>query len=215
MRANMITSADGGASIGGRSGPLGGVADRMVFAVLRSLTDVILVGAGTARAERYRPVRESEVWASLRVGRPLTPPVAVVTRSLDLDSCSRLLTDSPAYARTIVLTTAAAPAHRREALAESATVLVVGESEVDPSLAIAALADLGHRQILTEGGPHLLGQFVAVGLLDDLCLTVSPVLAGAEAGRIVAGPALHAASQLNLAHVLADDGYLLCRYVRA
>jgi riboflavin biosynthesis pyrimidine reductase len=187
----------------------------MVFGVLRSLADVILVGAGTARTERYRPVRDTEVWTSLRVDRPPTPTIAVVTRSLDLERCSRLLTDAPEHARTIVLTTAAAPAHRRAALAESATVVVAGESEVDPALAISALADLGHRQILTEGGPHLLGQFIATSLLDDLCLTISPVLAGAEAGRIVAGPALHAAGQLNLAHVLADDGYLLCRYVRA
>jgi riboflavin biosynthesis pyrimidine reductase len=214
IRANMIASTDGGATIGGRSAQLGSPADRMLFAVLRSLADVIVVGAGTARAERYRPVRDSEVWASLRAGRPPTPAIAVVTRSLDLDGCSRLLTDAPAHARTIVLTTSAAPAERRAALSECATVVVAGRSEVDPATAISALADLGHRHILTEGGPRLLGQFVAAGLLDDLCLTISPVLAGADAGRIVAGPPLPAAAKLNLRHVLADDGYLLCRYLR-
>jgi riboflavin biosynthesis pyrimidine reductase len=215
VRANMVASADGGASVGGRSGPLGGPADRMVFGVLRSLADVIVVGAGTARTERYRPVRESEVWAGLRDGRPPTPAIAVVTRSLDLDSCSRLLTDAPAFARTIVLTTSDAPKQRRSALAGSATVLDVGRSAVDPARAISALADLGCRQILTEGGPHLLGQFISAGVLDELCLTISPVLAGPEPGRIVAGPGLQEPSQLHLAHVLADDGTLLCKYVRA
>jgi riboflavin biosynthesis pyrimidine reductase len=215
VRANMIASADGGAVVDGRSGPLGGPADRMVFAVLRSLADVIVVGAGTARTERYRPVRERDVWASLRGGRPPTPPIAVITRSLDLDKCSRLLTDAPASARTIVLTTSDASAQRRSVLARSATVLDVGRSTVDPARAISALADLGYRQVLTEGGPHLLGQFIAAGVLDELCLTISPVLAGPEPGRIVAGPGLQAPEQLHLAHVLADDGSLLCKYVRA
>lgn len=216
VRANMVASLDGAAALDGRSGRLSGPADRIVFAVLRSLADVIMVGAGTARVERYRPVRDTEVWAGLRAGLPPTPAIAVVTASLDIDACARLLTQAPAHAKTIVLTTADAPAERRAAIDGQAIVVVAGQHRVDPARAVASLADLGYRNILVEGGPHLLGQIAGSGLLDELCLTISPVLAGGEPGRIVAGQAVGAAGRrLSLAHVLADEGYLLCKYVRA
>ena len=159
-------------------------------------------------------------WAWLRTGRAPSPPIAVVTRRLDLDLESPLLTGSPEHARTIVITTEAAPPARRAAVAASAELIVAGRASVDIVAAVAALAGRGHRRILTEGGPYLLSQIIEAGLLDDLCLTLSPVLAGPGAGRIVAdvGP-LHEpggvdARPLSLAHVLADDGHLLCRYVR-
>jgi len=223
LRANMVTSLDGAATVGGRSGGLSGGADQQVFALLRALADVIVVGAGTARAEGYRPVRprtEGVRWAWLREGRPPSPPIAVVTRRLDLDLGSPLLASSPADARTIVITTEAAPPGRREAAAAAADVIVAGRESVDIQAAVAALAGRGYRQILTEGGPHLLGQIIEAGLLDELCLTISPLLAGPGAGRIVAGPgpahpgAAAGAHQLGLAHVLAEDGHLICRYVR-
>jgi riboflavin biosynthesis pyrimidine reductase len=217
VRANMVASADGGVSLNGRSGGLSGPADHMVFGVLRSLADVILVGAGTARTEHYRPVRDTEVWADLRSGRPPTPAIAVVTGSVDLAGCTRLLTDAPAHARTIVVTTAAAPAERCAAVDGQANVIVAGQQRVDAARVVAALADLGHRNILVEGGPSLLGQIAAADLLDELCLTISPVLAGGEPGRIIGGDQANGAAdhQLNLAHVLADESYLLCRYLRA
>jgi riboflavin-specific deaminase-like protein len=220
VRANMVASVDGAATVQGQSGGLSGEADRQVFSVLRSLADVILAGAGTARAERYRPVRDTEAWAELREGRTPTPPIAVVTRSLDLDTESRLLTEAPRHARTIVLTTEAAPADRRAAAARHADVVVAGHDLVSPEAVVGALAERGHRRILIEGGPHLLGQVAAAGLLDELCLTLSPLLAGGRAGRILAAGATGgddipaAQAGLSLAHVLADSGYLLCRYVR-
>jgi riboflavin biosynthesis pyrimidine reductase len=224
LRANMIASLDGAATAGGRSGSLSGEADRQVFAMLRALTDVIVVGAGTARVEGYRPVRpgqEGTRWAWLREGRTPSPPIAVVTRRLDLDLASPLLTASPADARTIVITTEAAPIGRREAAAATADVVIAGRENVDVQAAVQALADRGHRRILTEGGPHLLGQFIDADLLDDLCLTFSPLLAGPGAGRIAAGldlpqqPGGARVRRLTLVHVLAaDGGYLLCRYAR-
>ena len=103
----------------------------------------------------------------------------------------------------------------------AADVIVAGRESVDIRAAIGALAGRGHRQILTEGGPYLLNQIIEAGLLDELCLTISPVLAGPGAGRLVAGPGpLHppggdaGAHELRLAHVLAEDGHLLCRYLR-
>jgi riboflavin biosynthesis pyrimidine reductase len=224
LRANMVSSLDGAATVGGRSGGLSGGADQQVFAMLRALADVILVGAGTARVEGYRPVRprlEGVRWAWLRAGRPPSPPIAVVTRRLDLDPESPLLAGSPAHARTIVITTEEAPPARRARVAATADVIVAGRESVDIVAAVTALAGRGHRRILTEGGPYLLTQIVDAGLLDDLCLTLSPVLAGPGADRIVAdigprrGPGAAGARPLSLAHVLAEDGHLLCRYVRA
>ncbi len=213
LRANMISSADGASALSGRSGGLGGPADRMVFTVLRSLADVILVGAGTVRAEHYGPVAPGGVWAGLRTGKPLTPPIAVVSNSLDLDECPRLLDSSPP---TIMITTDSAPQDRVAALDGRARVIRAGHDQVDVGQAVTALADLGYRQIVAEGGPHLLGQLADAGLVDELCLTISPVLAGGTVGRVVASSdEKAAATPLRLAHVLADNGFLMTRYVRS
>lgn len=225
LRANMVSSLDGAASVRGRSGGLSGKADRQVLALLRALADVVLVGAGTVRTEGYRPVRpqsEGRRWSWLRQGRPPSPPIAVVTRLLSLDLESPLLAGAPGHARTIIITTAAAPASRRAAAAAVAEVIVAGEETVSMEAAVGALAGLGYRRILTEGGPHLLGELVTTGLLDEVCLTISPLLAGPGPGRIVqavepAGPPAAPAAvprPLTLGHVLTDDGYLFCRYLK-
>jgi riboflavin biosynthesis pyrimidine reductase len=236
LRANLIESIDGAASLNGRSGGLSGDADRRVFRVLRSLADVILVGAGTARAEKYRPVREREIFPALREGQAATPPIAVVTRKLDLDLDSPLLSGAAGGARTILLTTEAAPADRRAAAAAHADVVVAGRDSVTPAAAVKALSARDHRRVLVEGGPALLRQIADAGLLDDLCLTFSPVLEGGMAGRILAPPSSPApfmaagpgraqrdgaaarhspTARMSLAHVLEDGGSLLCRYLRA
>ena len=219
VRANMISSADGAAELNGLSGSLGGPADRLLLQVQRCLADVILVGAGTARAEKYRPARPSPALAALRQGRAPTAPIAVLSASLDLDPEAPLLAGAPPDARTIVLTTEAAPAARRAAAARHAQVIVAGTDRVTASQAVCALAGLGYAKILSEGGPGLLAQIAGAGLLDELCLTISPVLAGGQARRILAGgpagdlpPGLP--QPLRLAHVLADGAYLFCRYVR-
>lgn len=216
LRANMVASADGAAALNGRSGGLSGKADRMLFTVLRSLADVILVGSGTVRAEHYRPVAAAGVWAGLRTGRPPVPAIAVVTASLDLGPASALLDGGP-DAATIVVTTQAAAAGRKAAIAARARVLVAGEQRVDIGAAVRALAGLGYRAILAEGGPGLLGEIAEAGLVDELCVTIGPVLAAGTASRIVAGTAVAVPPiGLTLAHVLADDdGYLFCRYLRA
>ncbi len=182
----MVGSADGAASVDGRSRGLSSDADRMVFAVLRSLADVIVVGAQTARTERYRPVSREEVDAGLRAGRPATPPIAVVSRRLDLDPHAELFTAAPPEARTIVITTELAPEQRRAELARYADVIVAGAETVDLRSALAALTARGHRRLLSEGGPHLLGELTGAGLLDELCLTISPVMAGPGPNRIIA-----------------------------
>jgi riboflavin biosynthesis pyrimidine reductase len=214
LRANMVASADGAGWLDGLTRGLSGAADRLVFSVLRSLADVILVGSGTARDEKYRPVKEAEVWPELREGRPPTPPIAVVTSGPGLDPDGPLL-GTAGGSRTIVLTTAAAPDAWRAAVAARADVIVAGRDRVTPAAAMEALAGHGYPRILTEGGPTLLSQIAAAGLLHDLCLTYSPVLEGGLAGRILTvggGPA--GGRRLRLVHVLEDHGFLLCRYLQ-
>jgi riboflavin biosynthesis pyrimidine reductase len=221
VRANMIASVDGAVALDGRSGGLSGAADRLLFAVLRSLADVIVVGAGTVRAERYRQSQPHELWQQLRAGRPPAPPVAVITRRLDLDLGHRLFArssgpTSAGLARTIVLTTERAPAHRIAAARQVADVIIAGAESVKASGALESLTSCGYRRILVEGGPMLLGEFVADGLLDELCLTISPVLEGGHAtGRVTTSRGRTNLTGLRLATVLEDDGFLLTRYVRA
>jgi riboflavin biosynthesis pyrimidine reductase len=172
---------------------------------------VVLVGSGTAEAENYKPARPRPALASLRAGRPATATIAVISGSLDLDLTSPLFTDAPADARTIVITRATARPDLQEAAAKAADVLVAGQDKVDLAAALAALADRGLRRVNCEGGPHLLGQVAAAGLLDELTLTVSPTLAGPGTGRVIAGPAF-AADRMTLTQVLTEDGYLFCRY---
>ncbi len=232
VRANMIESADGAVSVDGRSGALSGPADHLVFSILRSLADVIVVGAATARVERYGQVRRREVWPRLRAGRSPVPPIAVLSNRINLDIDGRLLAGWPSGqadpdpARTIVLTTADAPPDRLAAARRVADVRISGEHAVTAAAVVETLADLGYRRILVEGGPAVLGQFAAAGLVDDLCLTISPVLEGGHAARITVTPGSAAGQperpgggasplRLALASLLEEDGYLLARYLRA
>ena len=214
VRANFVCSADGSAIADGRSAGLSSPADKALFSLLRWHCDVVLVGAGTVRTENYGPARPSPEGRERRVALGLepVPPIAVVSGSLDLDESSAFFTE--AVARPIVLTMAMAPADRQAALAEVADVVVVGEGLVDPALAIGALADRGLARVLCEGGPSLLGGLVAAGQLDELCLTLSPVLAGAGGSRIVGGSIASVATPMALLHVLEDDGFLFLRYAR-
>jgi riboflavin biosynthesis pyrimidine reductase len=218
LRANMVSSADGAASLNGVTAGISSETDRRVFALLRTLSDVILVGAATVREEGYKPARTRELWSDLRAGRAPTPPIAVVSARLDLDAGGPLVAEAPPHARTIVITTARASAARRAELGRHADVIVAGDETVDLKAAVGALAERGQRRILAEGGPHLLAQLVDAGLVDELCLTIGPLMAGPGANRIVAGaPGTGPASLpllLTLAHVLEDDGFLLCRYTR-
>jgi riboflavin biosynthesis pyrimidine reductase len=196
LRANMVSTLDGAAAGGdGLTASVSGEADRRVFAALRRLADVVLVGAGTARAEGYRP-------AGL--------PIAVVTGRLDLDLTSPLFTE--AKHRTIVFTCGAAPATQRELASTLTDLVICGDRQVDVRLAVDALHARGFRRLLCEGGPTLLRHLVAAGLLDELCLTVSPYLTGGGAMRILAGSPLDKPAEARLTQLLEDDGWLFSRY---
>ena len=213
LRVNFVSSADGAAYVDGLSGGLSSPADKQVFGILRVLADVVLVGAGTARAEEYKPARPRPSLAALREGRPAAAPIALVTRTLGLNLASPLFTEAPPDARTIVITCAAADAGLRAETSKVADVIVAGDDHVDLAAARAALEDRGLRRVLCEGGPHLFGDLAAAGLTDELCLSLSPMLAGPGAARIIDGAHLPAARPLTLTQVIAaDDGFLFCRY---
>lgn len=215
VRVNFVASADGGSSLDGVSGGLSSPADKRVFQVLRDLVDVILVGAGTVRAEGYSyPTYGPERRVRRRaLGVTELPTFAVVSGKLDLDPTSRLFAGAPV--RTLVITSAAAAAGERAAALEPvAEIVAAGDDHVDLAVALQALEDRGLRRVLCEGGPTLLGALVAADLLDELCLTVAPLLAGPGAGRITAGPA-HQPRPLRVGHLLTEDGALFLRYPRA
>jgi riboflavin biosynthesis pyrimidine reductase len=215
VKANMITSVDGAISVQGRSGGLSGLADKLLFGLLRSLADVVVAGAQTARAERYGQAKPSAIWPQLRQGRPAVPPIAVVTKRLTLDLDSPLIRGG-GESKTIVLTTATAPADRVEQAAATAEVIIAGEDEVPASAIVGKLAELGHRRILVEGGPTLLGQLSAAEVLDELCWTISPKIEGGGAARMMVSrsSAQPVPRDFSLRALLEDDGFLLASYVR-
>jgi len=214
VRVNFVSSLDGSATHNGRSGGLGDAADRRVFDVLRRLCDVIVVGAGTVRAEGYGPMRLDDASTAWRRARGLTehPVFAIVSAALDLDAESPIFTDAPV--RPIVLTGSAAPAGPREALAEVADVITCGVAGVDTGVMLRRLAERGLPQVHCEGGPHLFGSMIATGAVDELCLTLSPQLEAGLGPRISNGAETDVPMHMRLAQVLASDSTLLLRYVR-
>lgn len=212
LAINMVTTADGAISFDGRTKDLSSEADRYVFHYLRSLADVILVGAQTVRAEHYGPPRISEARRAERVarGQAPVPRIAVVSGSLDLDWSTPLFTGSPT--RPIVLTCSSAPADELARARAVADVIVAGDARVDLP---AALGALDASVVLCEGGPTLNGLLAAAGLVDELCVTVTPALVGGDVGAGLLGHVqLTDLQSLALVHALEDDGNLFLRYRR-
>ncbi|MCD9140625.1 pyrimidine reductase family protein [Streptomyces albireticuli] len=214
LRANMVSSLDGAAHHDGRSQPLSSKADMRIFGTLRGLADAVVVGAETVRKEGYRPARAREAFAARRaaLGQGPAPAIAVVSAGLDLDFSLPLFT-AP-LVPTLVLTGADAPADRVRAAREAgAEVVVAGEGRrVDAARVPGVLAERGLTRLLTEGGPRLLGQFVAAGALDELCLSLAPVTVSGTADRIVSGPPVAVPERFTLASVIEESGFLFTRY---
>lgn len=214
LRVNMVSSVDGAAVLEGRVGALTGPADQELLVLLRSLSDVLIVGAGTLRAEGYGPVRATRALADVRRddGQLPHPRLAVLTRSLGVDLESRAFTEAPE--RPIIVTTEHADPERRRAAEEVADVVVAGDHDVDLTVALERLEGAGMQRMLSEGGPHTLGELYTHDLVDELCLAVSPVVAGGVESRITAGPSLPELKQVRLAAALEQEGFLFLRYLR-
>ena len=212
VRLNMIVSVDGGTSWGGVSGALGGPADKALFGILRSLTDVVLVASGTMRAEHYGPATlPDSVQAARRArGQAPVPPIAVVSASCQFETDTPFFTD--AAERPIILTVGSAALEDRARAAKVADVLVVGDDLVDLASGLDELAKRGVRTVLAEGGPTLNGELARAGLLDELCVTLAPLLASGDAKRIIAGSTLDRLEGLQISSICEQDGYLFLRY---
>ncbi len=214
VMANMVAGLDGCAAVGGRVGALSGGVDAELFRQLRALADVVLVGAETVRREGYGPVKVSDAEQARRraEGRPPLPPVAVVSRSLSFDFGSDLFTAPADDARTMIITCRAAAPERLAQVSPLAEVVMAGEEQVEPRLALSVLAQLGAKVVLCEGGPSLLGEIVAAGLLDELCLTVSPVMGG-DPLPVAITPQGTDLAQFGVSGVAEHDGTLFLRYL--
>jgi riboflavin biosynthesis pyrimidine reductase len=192
VRTNFVATIDGAAHAeDGRSGSLGGDIDTRVFHVLRSLADVVLVGAGTARTEGYGPTDR---------------PIAVVSRHLDIP-------EQLVVPGQVVITTADAPGDDLRRLRETVDVIAVGEQHVDWSAVLDEFTRRGWLRVMCEGGPSLHGELIGLDLVDEVCLTIAPVLAAGEAPRI-AHDQRAADRPMRLGHAVDVDGVLLTRWVR-
>lgn len=213
VRMNFVSSADGAVTLGGRSGALGGETDRALMQVLRTMADVVVVGAGTVRAEGYGGLKVDADDVEWRRARGLDdqPALAVVSGGLHLDPGDPVFAD--AVRRPVIVTTDAAAAADADRFEPVATVLTCGDAgSVDLAAMLRALARRGWTQVLCEGGPHLFGALLAGDLVDEVCLTLAPRFIGGEAGRIVQGVA-EADRAFSLAGVVADeDGFVFLRY---
>jgi len=208
--ANFVASADGRATVGGRSGPLGDDGDHAMFHGLREQVEAVLVGTGTLRAERYGRLVRAPERVQRRLGRGLTPtpPLCVITRSGELPTDLPLLDDP----ESVVLVYTGAPVEITAAAAVEVTQ--VDPAELTPLTVLRSLrSDHGIRTVLCEGGPTLFGALVHAGAVDELFLTLAPKLAGGGVGpAITAGPELPHAAELALEWILERAGSIFLRY---
>ena len=214
VRANFVSTLDGAASgDDGRSGSINTGADRDVFTLLRALCDVVLVGAGTARVEGYRRATVRAPWLNLREGRPAHPTTAVVSRSGDVPPGLSVARENSGE---VLLVTCHQAGPKAIELARAALgdeqVVVEGDSTVDLAAALDALAARGQRRILCEGGPHLMRDLTASGRLDELCLTLAPILVSGDQPRIAVGAP--ATANLLPRLLIESEGTILGRWSR-
>lgn len=196
LRVNMVTTLDGAATgPDGVTDSINDAADNRVFALLRRLADVVVVGAGTVRAEEYGPLRKPLVVVSRRGALPptLRDPERVRGGRVLMATCAE----------------ASGLAETRRVLGDE-QVLVLGDTEVDLARLVPALSELGFDSILSEGGPSLLRDLLAAGAVDDLCTTiVSRAIAGIHR-RITVGDEIDVPLDLRL--LLEEGGTLLGRW---
>ncbi|MFB9238021.1 pyrimidine reductase family protein [Plantactinospora siamensis] len=212
LRVNFVTSLDGAVELAGYSAGLSPPADRRVLPLLRRLADAVVVAAGTLRAEGYGGLRLGEAGRAWRRenGLPEQPTLVVVSGSARFAPTDPIFADAPVRPVLLTRADAAVPA----GLDEVADILRLGHGTVDLAAGLAALRSRGLAQLLCEGGPLLFGSLTAADLVDELCLTVSPLLAGPGAGRITAGPPAPPRGMALRQALAAPDGTLLLHYRR-
>lgn len=209
--ANMVTTIDGATAIDGRSSSIGDEQDGVVFRALRTVADVVMVAAATARAEGYKRPQLPSHLVSWRRSRGLAdvPRIALVSMSLEFD-LEPFEEDPP-----IVITGESSPQQRRDQLSAVTEVVVCGDARVELPAAIETLKGMGMGRVLSEGGPSLNGQLAAADLVDEWCVTVAPIVVGGDSNRIVAGPAISPPGVVfRLDRALSGETSLFTRWVR-
>lgn len=208
---NMVASVDGATAVKGGSSALNDEDDKTLFAALRAVPDVILVGAATVRAENYGPVLLDEERRERRVEHGLapTPRLAIATASLSVDPEMRVFDDRDH--RPIIITSQSIDPTRLDEFADRADIIQL--SELDPESIFQSLG--GSSIVLCEGGPMLNGQLIAGGFLDEMNLTLSPMVAVGESRRIAHGEDLLPPAEMELVRILRGRRSLFLRYVRA
>jgi riboflavin biosynthesis pyrimidine reductase len=215
---NMVTSVDGAIAIDGLSAGLGGPGDGQTFRAIRASCDWILVAAGTARAERYHVPRPAPDVAEVRLatGRTKAARLAVVTASVELDPGLPMFADQrPGDQLPLIITGATPPPDRVASLAGMAEFAHLDADRPSPRLVINELHYRGASVVLAEGGPTWNGQLAEAGLIDELCLTISPHLVGGASPGILGTTPVSQVSGLTLERLLEHEGALFARYVRA
>ena len=204
---NMVSSLDGKATLDWRTKGLSTEIDRRLFHHLRTQADAVMVGAGTAREERYGRITKNEELSAKRVaeGRVAEAVAVVVSGRLDLPRDLPLLNE-PEQA-VLIATGSEAELPGLGAHVEYARV---GD---DLPRLMAELHERGVRSVLCEGGPTLNSFLLAAGLVDELFLTLNPkLLGGAAALTIVAGRELVEPVELDLVSVAEAEGELYTRW---
>ena len=208
---NMVATADGRITIDGRAGPIGGAGDHSMFHGLRTVVDAVLVGIGTLRVERYGRLVRLEERRARRAALGLAPdPVAVV-----ISRTGTLPWDAPMFEapeqRVLVVVPPHAPPFPEDLAARVERVELAAPT---PAAALRVLrSGFGIRSVLCEGGPTLNRGLLADGVVDELYLTVAPLLGGGDdALRILAGDELPEPLRMELAWVLHHGGEVFLRY---
>lgn len=207
---NMVESIDGATAVEGGASALNDSDDRALFLALRSVADIVLNGAGTVRAENLGPIRMSEEMARYReeAGMGPEPRMVILTRSLDLDPGHRVFADPTRRPR--ILTGVDADPGRASALEEVADVTRLERLDGDAILGAVGEASV----VLCEGGPTINSQLIAAGVVDEVNLTVSPVLALGGSKRVASGPPLEPLTRMRLDRKLIGDESVFLRFVR-
>ncbi len=211
VMANFVSTIDGAAVVDGGSSAINDADDKAMFAAIRAVPDFILIGAGTLRAEDYRPVTLDEERRAARTeaGLDPTPHLVVASRGLDIDPGHGVFSD-PEH-RVTILTGQDAPNDRFFDLSEAADVVRLSDTSPSGMLHYMRMA----RVVLCEGGPTLFGQLIAARLIDEMSLTMSPMLVSGQSPRVAHGEWAEPPLDMRLDRVLYGDRSLLLRFLRA
>lgn len=217
VRANMIASLDGGATDDGKAAGLAGSGDRALFSRMRQEADVVLVGASTVRIENYSGAQMSVAQRQERQrrGQAELPPIAIVTHSADFEHDAKIFTRTEVP--PLIMTSRDAVDDARGRFGSMAEVIDASSTHTDRVDLAVVLKTFAERQllrVLSEGGPGMISLLIEHGLLDELCVTIAPILVGGRARRIATGEG-EAHTRMRRSHLLTDDeGYLYTRYVK-